>query len=101
MKTETFSQLDKVIHEKGRMAIMSCISSHPDLSFRELKDLLQMTDGNLSMHIRTLQQAGYLAVSKTFLENRPHTSYRLTKQGKQAFKNYIELRAKIVSWNQA
>ena len=100
MKTETFSQLDKVIHEKGRMAIMSSLSSNPDLSFKELKTLLQMTDGNLSVHIRTLQQAGYVAVSKSFLANRPHTSYRLTREGQSAFMAYIELLAQIVEWNQ-
>ena len=74
MKTETFSQLDKVIHEKGRMAIMSVLASNSEMSFKELKEMLGMTDGNLSVHIRTLQQAGYVVVSKTFVNNRPHIS---------------------------
>ena len=74
MKTETFSQINKVIHEKGRMAIMSALAANPEMSFKELKESLGMTDGNVSVHIRTLQQAGYVIVSKTFLNNRPHTS---------------------------
>jgi DNA-binding transcriptional ArsR family regulator len=54
MKTETFSQLNKVIHEKGRMAIMSALAANPEMSFKELKESLGMTDGNVSVHIRTL-----------------------------------------------
>ncbi|MDA0751144.1 MAG: transcriptional regulator [Verrucomicrobia bacterium] len=99
MKTETFNQLDKVIHEKGRMAIMSILASSSEMSFRELKEMLGMTDGNLSVHIRTLQQAGYVVVSKTFVNNRPHTSYRLTKEGIRSFEDYINLLEEIVRLN--
>lgn len=99
MKTETFNQLDKVIHEKGRMAIMSVLASNLEMSFKELKEMLGMTDGNLSVHIRTLQQAGYVVVSKTFVNNRPHTSYRLTEKGTGSFEDYINLLEEIVQLN--
>ena len=99
MKTETFNQLDKVIHEKGRMAIMSVLASNAEMSFKELKEMLGMTDGNLSVHIRTLQQAGYVVVSKTFVNNRPHTSYRLTQKGTGSFEDYLNLLEEIVQLN--
>ena len=99
MKTETFNQLDKVIHEKGRMAIMTVLASNPEMPFKELKEMLGMTDGNLSVHIRTLQQAGYVAVSKTFVNNRSHTSYRLTKEGTRSFEDYINVLEEIVRLN--
>lgn len=99
MKTETFSQLNKVIHEKGRMAIMSALAANPEMSFKELKESLGMTDGNVSVHIRTLQQAGYVIVSKTFVKNRPHTTYRMTEKGLEAFNEYIDLLEEIVRLN--
>ena len=60
MNPEPFLQLDRVIHEKGRLAIMSMLAASPELSFTELRDALDMTDGNLTTHIRTLQEAGYV-----------------------------------------
>ena len=74
MNPEPFLQLDRVIHEKGRLAIMSMLAASPELAFTELRDALNMTDGNLTTHIRTLQEAGYLAVSKSYEKNRPLTT---------------------------
>jgi DNA-binding MarR family transcriptional regulator len=93
---EPFLQLDRVIHEKGRMAIMSLLAASPELSFTELRDTLAMTDGNLTTHIRTLQEAGYLAVAKSYQNNRPLTTCSLTPVGRKAFNNYINLLEKIV-----
>jgi len=93
---EPFLQLDRVIHEKGRMAIMSMLAASPELSFTELRDALNMTDGNLTTHIRTLQEAGYVSVTKSFQNNRPHTTCALTATGKKAFGNYINLLEAIV-----
>ena len=78
MNPEPFLQLDRVIHEKGRLAIMSMLAASPELSFTELRDALGMTDGNLTTHIRTLQEAGYLSVTKSFQNNRPLTTCALT-----------------------
>lgn len=99
MKLEAFLNLDRVIHEKGRLAIMSLLAATPELSFTEIRDALAMTDGNLSVHLRTLQEAGYLAVTKTFRERKPHTTCSLTPEGRTAFANYIDLLEQIVRQN--
>ena len=96
MNPESFHQLDKVIHEKSRMAIMSMLAASPDMSFTELRDALNMTDGNLTTHIRTLQKAGYVAVAKSFQDNRPLTTCSLTEDGKTAFTGYVSLLEGIV-----
>ena len=96
MNPDAFLQLDKVIHEKGRMGIMSLLAANPEMSFLELREGLKMTDGNLTTHIRTLQQAGYIAVTKSFYNKRPLTTCALTAEGKKAFSSYIDLLDKIV-----
>jgi DNA-binding MarR family transcriptional regulator len=93
---EPFLQLDRVIHEKGRLAIMSMLAASPELSFTELRDALNMTDGNLTTHIRTLQEAGYVSVTKSFQKNRPLTTCSLTGSGKKAFASYINLLDSII-----
>jgi DNA-binding MarR family transcriptional regulator len=93
---EPFLRLDRIIHEKGRLAIMSMLAASPELSFTEMRDGLSMTDGNLTTHIRTLQEAGYVAVTKSFHNNRPLTTCTLTSSGKKAFTNYINLLEQIV-----
>jgi len=93
---EPFLQLDRVIHERGRLAIMSLLAATPQLSFTELRDTLTMTDGNLTAHVRTLHEAGYLAVTKAFQGGRPLTSYSLTPAGRKAFASYINLLEQIV-----
>ena len=96
MNPEPFLQLDRVIHEKGRLAIMSLLAASPELAFTELRDTLGMTDGNLTTHIRTLQQAGYVAVAKSYQNNRPLTTCSLTAAGRKAFTGYINLLEQIV-----
>ena len=96
MNPEPFLQLDRVIHEKGRLAIMSMLAASPELSFTELRDALSMTDGNLTSHLRTLQEAGYVAVSKSFQDNRPLTTCSLTAAGKKSFANYIDLLEQVL-----
>ena len=99
MNPEPFLQLDRVIHEKGRLAIMSMLAASPELSFTEMRDALSMTDGNLTTHIRTLQESGYVSVTKSFQNNRPHTTCSLTAAGHKAFTNYINLLEKIIQQN--
>jgi DNA-binding MarR family transcriptional regulator len=93
---EPFLQLDRVIHEKGRLTIMSLLAASPELSFTEIRDTLGMTDGNLTTHIRTLQEAGYVSVAKSYKKNRPLTTCTLTAQGRKAFAAYINLLEAIV-----
>jgi DNA-binding MarR family transcriptional regulator len=96
---EPFLHLDRIIHEKGRLAIMSMLAATPELSFTEMRDALAMTDGNLTTHIRTLQEAGYVSVTKSFQNNRPHTTCSLTASGKRAFTGYINLLEQIIQQN--
>jgi DNA-binding MarR family transcriptional regulator len=93
---DLFPQLNRVIHEKGRLAIMSALAAAPELTFTELRDLLDMTDGNLTTHIRTLQQEGFVSVAKSYQNNRPLTSCTLTAAGRKAFAQYIDLLDQIV-----
>ena len=96
MNPQAFLEIDRIIHEKGRLAIMSMLAASAELSFTELREALEMTDGNLTTHIRTLQEAGYVSVTKSFHNKRPLTTCALTPQGKKAFSNYINLLERIV-----
>ena len=99
MNPEPFLRLDRVIHEKGRLAIMSMLAAAPDLSFTDLRDALAMTDGNLTTHIRTLQEAGYVSITKSYRKNRPLTTCSLTPAGRKAFAQYVNLLEQIVRQN--
>jgi DNA-binding MarR family transcriptional regulator len=96
VNAQPFLQLDRVIHEKGRLPIMSLLAASTELSFIELRETLHMTDGNLSMHIRTLQGAGFVSVTKSFRNQRPLTTCALTAGGRKAFADYIDLLEEIV-----
>jgi DNA-binding MarR family transcriptional regulator len=78
---------------------MSMLAASPELSFTDLRDALEMTDGNLTTHIRTLQEAGYVSVSKSYKKNRPLTTCSLTATGKKVFANYVNLLEQIVQQN--
>jgi len=94
---EPFLQLDRVIHEKGRLAIMSLLAASAQLSFTEIRDALKMTDGNVTAHLRTLHDAGYVSVTKSMVGGRGVTTYALTPDGKKAFKSYLDLLEQIVA----
>ncbi len=96
MNPAAFHKLDRVIHETGRMAIMSLLAAQPDVSFTEIRDTLQMTDGNLSVHIKTLHQAGYVAVTKSIQQRRPRTTCALTAAGRKAFTAYLAALEEII-----
>lgn len=96
MKTKPFLELDRVIHEKGRLPIVSLLAAATSLSFTELRNELGMTDGNLAMHIKTLQEAGFVSVTKSYSNSRPLTTCSLTAAGRKAFANYIDLLEQIV-----
>ncbi len=81
--------LDRVIHERIRLGIVSALAASESLTFGELKDVLKTTDGNLSVHARKLENAGYLKVSKGFEDRKPKTVYRLTTQGRKALESYL------------
>lgn len=89
MNPDPILQLDKTIHEKGRLAIVSLLAATPSLSFTEIRDTLGMTDGNVTAHMRTLQQAEYVAVTKAVKKKRSLTTYSLTDEGQRAFEQYL------------
>jgi DNA-binding MarR family transcriptional regulator len=94
---EPFLQLDRVIHEKGRLAIMSLLAASPSLLYTEIRDTLRMTDGNVSAHLRTLLEAGYVSVTKSLESGRPTTTYALTPTGRKAFAEYVRLLEQVVA----
>ena len=83
------SDAGRLLNERIRLGIMSALSVSRSMSFRELRDLLNTTDGNLSRHARTLEDAGYLKCSKTFFGRVPRTEYSLSAKGKRAFTRHL------------
>jgi DNA-binding MarR family transcriptional regulator len=81
--------LDRLIHERTRLAIVSALAVNASLTFNELKQLLRATDGNLSVHARKLEDAGYVACTKSFAGRVPKTEYRLTAAGRRALEKYL------------
>ncbi len=88
--------LDRLIHERLRLGIVSALAVNERLTFNDLKKLLQTTDGNLSVHARKLEDAHYIGCEKTFEGRVPRTEYRLTAAGRRAFKKYLSHMASII-----
>ncbi len=83
-------QLDPLVHERVRLGIASALAVNPSLSFPDLKKLLSITDGNLSVHARKLEEAGYVTCTKSFDGRIPRTEYRLTASGRAALERYLQ-----------
>ena len=81
--------LDRLIHERMRLGIVSALAANESLTFNELKNLMDTTDGNLSVHARKLEDAGYIVCTKSFEGRLPKTEYKLTAAGKRAFESYL------------
>lgn len=81
--------LDRLIHERMRLGIVSALAANESLTFNELKKLLKTTDGNLSVHARKLEEANYIACTKSFEGRMPKTEYRLTDAGRRALEKYL------------
>jgi DNA-binding HxlR family transcriptional regulator len=86
---EAARELDALLHHRMRLGLVSALAAAEALSFNDLKALLQTSDGNLSVHARRLEDAGYVACAKTFENRRPRTDYRLTARGRQALGRYL------------
>jgi DNA-binding MarR family transcriptional regulator len=84
------AELDRLIHERMRLGIVSALAVNDSLTFNELKALLKTTDGNLSVHARKLEEAAYIACSKSFAGRLPKTEYRLTAAGRRALERYLD-----------
>jgi len=83
-------QLDGLIHHRLRLGIVSALAAADSLTFNDLKALLQITDGNLSVHARKLEEAQYVTCTKTFEDRRPRTEYRITPQGRHELQRYLD-----------
>ena len=81
--------LDRLIHERLRLGIISALAANESLTFSDLKNLMNTTDGNLSVHARKLEEAGYISCTKFFEGRLPKTEYKLTAAGRSALENYI------------
>ncbi|HET6231550.1 MAG TPA: transcriptional regulator [Longimicrobiaceae bacterium] len=81
---------DRLIHERVRLGIVSALAVNESLAFNELKDMLRTTDGNLSVHARKLEEAGYLHCTKSFEGRVPRTEFRLTRDGRRALEQYLD-----------
>src|SRR5207244_9762933 len=90
-----FDKLDKAIHEKGRLAIMTLLATRVSWPFQDLKSELRMSDGNLITHLRTLHKLGLVAITRE-MRGRPQTSYALTAKGRVAFKDYLHVLEQII-----
>ena len=82
--------LDRVIHERVRLSLVSALAVHRSLTFVELKQLLDLTDGNLSVHARRLEEAGYIVVNKSFDGRIPRTEFQLAPAGRRALERYLD-----------
>ena len=95
---ETVStELDKIIHERMRLGIISALAANKSLSFTDLKNLLNTTDGNVSVHARKLEDAGYVECLKSFNGRVPLTEYKITNKGKQALEKYLNHMEALIS----
>ena len=90
--------LDRLIHERIRLGIVSALAANEPLSFADLKRLLETTDGNLSVHARKLEEAGYIACVKRFEGRVPRTEFRLTRAGRDALERYLAHLDALVRW---
>ncbi|MGH9682566.1 MAG: winged helix-turn-helix domain-containing protein [Candidatus Acidiferrales bacterium] len=84
------ANLDRLIHERTRLGIVSALAVNPSLTFNELKSFLGVSDGNLSVHARKLEDAGYVACTKSFSGRLPKTEYRLSAAGRRALERYLD-----------
>ncbi len=83
-------ELDRLIHERVRLGIVSALAANPSLAFNDLKRLLKTTDGNLSVHARKLEDAGYVICTKSFDGRTPRTEYAMTPEGRRALERYLD-----------
>ena len=100
MTDAKFKNLDRTIHEGARLAIMSALAGAKEISFRELQDALELTDGNLGAHLKTLETAGHVAVRRaqeSGRRGRPTSYVSLTAEGRRAFASYVALLEEILA----
>ncbi len=90
MDTDNYQRLDELLHSRIRLAVVSLLVTVEEMDFTLLRDRVGATDGNMNAHLKKLEEAGYVAVKKKFVERKPVTRYRLTPKGRESFKRYVE-----------
>ena len=90
------AELDGLIHERTRLGILSALAVNQRLRFADLRDLLDTTDGNLSVHARKLEEAGYIICTKSFEDRRPKTEYALSAPGRRALEHYLDHMEQVI-----
>ena len=95
---QSLSALDRLIQGRVRLGLVSALAVNEKMTFAELKQLLDVTDGNLSVHARRLEEAGYIACKKSFTNRVPRTEYRLTPEGRRALDRHLEHLAAVIRW---
>ncbi|MEQ9310788.1 MAG: transcriptional regulator [Balneolaceae bacterium] len=93
----SFDDLHKAFESRVRLGIMSALSVNDQLDFNALKDFLNVTDGNLASHIKSLEKEGFIGVKKSFIDNKPNTKYSMTLAGKRAFDNHLKALENIIN----
>ncbi len=96
MASFDIAKIDDVIHGRMRLGIVAYLASAEVADFNELKDALEATQGNLSVHLRKLEEAGYVQIEKAFLGRKPLTRARLTAAGRRAFKDYLAAMSRLI-----
>ena len=91
-----FEQLDKVLEHRIRLQIMSVLVTEDALDFNSLKEMLNVTDGNLASHIKALEKEEFIGVEKSFVGKKPNTKYFMTKEGKKAFDDHLKALEKLI-----
>lgn len=93
----SIDKLNKAFENRIRLGIMSALAVNDKLDFNSLKELLQVTDGNLASHIKGLEKEKYIGIEKSFIDRKPNTKYFITKDGKKAFGNHINALEKLIN----
>ena len=91
-----YQKIDDVIHSRIRTAIMAVLVTVDEAEFTFIRDKINATDGNLSVHLKKLEESGYITVIKKFIERKPHSIYSITEKGRKAFMDYIQILENIV-----
>ena len=91
-----FENLDKVLEHRVRLQIMSVLVTNDGYEFNSMKEMLGVTDGNLASHIKALEREKYLSVSKSFVDRKPNTKYKITERGRNAFKKHLDALEAVV-----
>jgi len=91
-----FENLDKVLEHRVRLQIMSVLAVNESYDFNALKELLEVTDGNLATHIKALEKEKYVSIYKTFIDKKPNTRYKISERGRAAFRKHLDAMAELV-----